>query len=103
MLKKSGILYTTCLAVIILFTITTLHFKGQNHQTDAITVSSGDSLWTLAEHYVTETERIHWIDQVMELNQMTDSQILVGQQLVIPSDSQFNYLGEPTQVAGVEE
>ncbi|WP_342525771.1 LysM peptidoglycan-binding domain-containing protein [Chryseomicrobium sp. FSL W7-1435] len=103
MKNKTSLLYTACLAIIILFTFTTLHLKAQSSGTNEITISTGDSLWTLAELYVESDERLHWIDQVMQLNYMTDSKILVGQRLTIPSEEQFDYLGEPTQLAGTEQ
>lgn len=90
------------LLAILLLTFALLHTKSTSQQVDQITVSTGDTLWTLAQQYVDEKERAHWIDSVMKLNFMTDSQIEVGQLLVIPSDQQYNYLGEPTQLAGVE-
>lgn len=91
------------LLAILLLTFTLLHTKSSTEQVDQITVTKGDSLWTLAQQYVDESERAHWIDSVMQLNFMTDSQIQVGQRLTIPSDQKFNYLGEPTQLAGVNE
>lgn len=91
------------LLAIILLTFSLLHTKSSSQQVDHITVSKGDSLWTLAKQYVDESERAYWIDSVMQLNFMTDSQIQVGQRLAVPSDEKFNYLGEPTQLAGVEE
>ncbi|MBM7705463.1 LysM peptidoglycan-binding domain-containing protein [Chryseomicrobium aureum] len=103
MKNKLSIVYTTCLVLIILFTFTSLHFKNQTTGTNEIVISQGDSLWTLAESYVEKDERLHWIDQVMKLNFMTDSKIHVGQTLTIPSTEQFNYLGEPTQLAGTEQ
>lgn len=95
--------YVLTLFIIIGLTFTFLHIKSTNEQTNLITVSNGDSLWTLASQYVDQEERVHWIDSVMQMNFMTDSQIKVGQQLTIPSDVEFDYLGEPTQLAGSEQ
>ncbi|MFC4354510.1 LysM peptidoglycan-binding domain-containing protein [Chryseomicrobium palamuruense] len=91
------------LLAILLLTFSLLHTKSSSQQVNHITVSTGDTLWTLAQQYVDENERSYWIDSVMKLNFMTDSQIKEGQELVIPSDQKFNYLGEPTQLAGVDE
>src|SRR5690606_16491472 len=88
---------------LILLSFTLLHMKTTTTQMDQITVTDGDTLWTLAAQYVDAEERTEWINTVIAMNFMTTSTIEVGQNLSIPSDEQFNYLGEPTQLAGVNE
>lgn len=51
-----------------------------------IDIKEGDTLWSLAEEYMTEeyTDRESYMDEVREMNDLTGSMIQAGTTLLIP-------------------
>jgi len=48
-----------------------------------ITVSEGDTLWTIAKNYYKENDVRDTIQQIKELNNLKNSNIRVGQELIL--------------------
>lgn len=53
---------------------------------DTVTVSSGDSLWTIAEEVAPAADPRDVIDAIVRLNALGDSALLPGQSLAIPAE-----------------
>ncbi len=49
-----------------------------------ITVSAGDSLWSLAEQHAGSTDPRDWIAEVVMLNALKSSELAPGQQIALP-------------------
>lgn len=49
-----------------------------------VTVHAGDSLWALAEKYAPQADPREWINQVAQINNLSSSGLVAGQQLAIP-------------------
>ena len=50
------------------------------------TVASGESLWAIAQRVAPNVDPRDWIDQVMDLNGMNDTNVVAGQRLVVPQN-----------------
>lgn len=84
---------TLCLALTFAFCITSINTKAKDSSEaveikyyTSITVSAGDSLWSLASehmgnHYASASD---YIDEVMNMNALSDETIYAGQHLIIP-------------------
>ena len=51
-----------------------------------VTVSSGETLWQLAEELAPTADPRQVIDQIVQLNQLTSSDVFAGQELAIPGE-----------------
>lgn len=49
-----------------------------------ITVSQGDSLWSLAEAYAAGQDPRDWIAEVVMTNALTSADLIPGQQIALP-------------------
>jgi LysM repeat protein len=49
-----------------------------------VTVSAGDTLWSLAETYASEEDARDWIQDLASLNALETAEIYPGQQLALP-------------------
>lgn len=58
-----------------------------------ITVEEGDSLWSIAEEYMTEEYESHqeYISEVKQINNLTSSTIVTGTNLLVPYYEVRNY------------
>ncbi|XOQ51976.1 MAG: LysM domain-containing protein [Succiniclasticum sp.] len=55
------------------------------YDNQAITVHTGDTLWTIASHWSRPDEDVREvIDRIRTANQLSDTRISAGQQLVVP-------------------
>lgn len=88
-----SIFFLTILAIVLVSTsclkanqvkASTLHKENIYYKT--IQVHEGDTLWTLADQYMGNTSfnRQHYIDEVKEMNHLTDDTIQSGAYLMIP-------------------
>ena len=60
--------------------------KGNNTKTYyAITVESGDTLWTIAQRFVDDRTDIRkLIYEISDINDLESANLAIGQQLIIP-------------------
>lgn len=49
-----------------------------------VTVSAGDTLWSLAETYATDEDARDWIQDLASLNALESAEIYPGQELALP-------------------
>ena len=50
-----------------------------------VSVHSGDTLWSLAQHYAPNTDPREWIDAVSTMNNLGSAGIIAGERLQIPA------------------
>lgn len=87
-------IFTLSIAFIFAFSIFSIQSNAADSSSEAveikyytsITISSNDTLWTIAsehadEHYDSVSE---YIEEVMNINSLTDTTIYTGQHLIIP-------------------
>ena len=51
---------------------------------DYVTVNSGDSMWELAKYYAPGEDPRDWIADVVNLNGLTSTDLVAGQQIALP-------------------
>ncbi len=70
-----------------------------------ITIKQGDNLWSLANKYASNQPKTDWIDTVIHLNQLQDSNIKTGQVLKVPGEKDYDdyLLIKNTEIAGSEQ
>ena len=63
--------------------------QASSQQTHAnfktISVSSGDTLWSLAGQYAGHHDRREWIENLIQLNNLNTSDLQPGQHLALPN------------------
>ena len=64
----------------------TASLGGQDMPFQYVTVSSGETLWQLAEELAPTADPRQVIDQIVQLNQLTSSDVFAGQELAIPGE-----------------
>ena len=80
-------LYTILVVVFLLFacTLGTLADDGSTRVT--VIADKGDTLWSLCQQYKPEeTDLRLYIDKVMYLNQLENSSLSIGQEIILPLD-----------------
>ena len=75
-----GILFVATLFIVGYFLITD---NGNTTYKD-IEIQHGDTLWTLAEQYRGNMEKIDWIEKVKAENNLNNEHIVAGKALTIP-------------------
>jgi len=55
-------------------------------QVTYVSVHTGDTLWSLAQHYAPNTDPREWIDQVTTMNNLGSAGIIAGERLEIPAN-----------------
>ena len=84
-------LFITLMTIIITMSLSMLfgntYVSGSSNKAYyAITVESGDTLWTIAEKYSDDkTDIRQFIYDISKINDLESSKILVGQKLLIPA------------------
>ncbi len=76
----------------VLFNVFVLYMYSPNNtqadtvnKTELITVNVGDTIWSIAEEYGDRNEDIrNTIYKIKKLNRMQNSELEIGQQLIIP-------------------
>ncbi len=85
--------FSLCFALVFAFSISTINTKAQDSSEaveikyyTSITVSSGDSLWTIAAEHMGNhyDSAVEYIEEVMNMNGLSSETIYAGQHLVIP-------------------
>lgn len=59
--------------------------EGSSVDFTYVTVASGESLWQLAEGLAPTADPREVIDQIVQLNQLSSSDVFAGQELAIPA------------------
>ena len=82
-----------------------LSHATQGDEEQVITIEHGDNLWSLADKYASGQPTSEWIDTVIKMNQLQDSNIKVGQVLKVPGvhEKEENFLYKDTQIAGSDQ
>ncbi|GGL02732.1 hypothetical protein GCM10007382_23250 [Salinibacterium xinjiangense] len=64
----------------------TASLGGSDMPFQYVTVSSGETLWQLAGELAPTADPRQVIDQIVQLNQLTSSDVFAGQELAIPGE-----------------
>ena len=59
--------------------------NGHSAKFEYITVSAGQTLWNLAEQIAPNTDPQEWMQQVVNLNGLTSTDLKPGQRLALPN------------------
>jgi hypothetical protein len=85
-------------SMMIIFTLlfsAVLFLKDENiEQYEQITISHGESLWSLADQYRGKMSKHDWITQVEKANQVNRHEVLAGAVLSIPVEEQSAYIAQ---------
>lgn len=89
-LKKN--MHITLLALVTIGFITYLYVTDEKVEHDYITVESGDTLWSLAEHYRGKMDVHEWIAKVKTHNHLYTDTIKAGSELFVPIEKDSVYV-----------
>lgn len=96
LLCKSMVLFTGVLIAVVLFLVIGNHMRTQQVQASdpyteitcytSVYVRSGDSLWTIADRYMSDEweDKNAYIDEIMQINHISDSQLKAGSYIIVP-------------------
>jgi cell division protein YceG involved in septum cleavage len=86
--------YTILLLMICCFSALVLSLLSESKEENyiKITVSSGDTLWDLAEQYTDNSSlsKKQFINWVISHNGMNDKQLIIGDELILPIKEELN-------------
>jgi len=86
--KKRFILFISFITFIMLTTLFAASVQGYKEPTYMeITVFQGDNLWNIAEKYSTGGDLREYIHKIIEINNLSGSNIYAGSKLLIPVGS----------------
>lgn len=88
-----GILFGATLFIVGYFIITD---NGNTTYKD-IEIQHGDTLWTLAEQYSGNMEKVEWIEKVKAENNLKNEHIVAGKQLTIPVSADQVYIASENE------
>lgn len=95
-LRRRFILFALTVVLVVLLAVSycailshaTAEGEMQYKYFTSIQVQYGDSLWSIAEEYITDGDAYasaaDYVDEVMAINHLRDEKILAGQYLIVP-------------------
>jgi LysM repeat protein len=84
---SKAILLTVALVLAIVFVSGNASASSNSAATEFeyITVSTGETLWSLADEHANDESPRDWIAKVVELNNLVETEIQAGQRLALPN------------------
>lgn len=99
--NNSYLLFVIVLCFI--FTAVGVNKMDQDAAYEKVTVSEGDTLWGYSIEYGNSVPNDKWINEVINLNNLSSTTIEVGKELQIPPRKGFRQNDTATNLAGNEE
>lgn len=78
-----SILAMICMTVLLMFSVQSVSFGTTTEEYVSIYVCKGDTLWSIAKDYYNETDIRNRISEIKEINNLTSSNIIEGQELLL--------------------
>lgn len=81
-----GVMTVAVASVFVFSGLTGANAGSQPIELQRVVITSGDTIWGLAEQYAGEADLESWIVEFAKLNQLSSSALEPGQSLLLPAD-----------------
>lgn len=78
-----SILTMICMTILLMFSVQSVALGSTTEEYVSVYVCKGDTLWSIAKEYYDETDVRTRVSEIKEINNLTNSSIREGQELLL--------------------